>query len=49
MQKKKDLAGNPDEKRQLERPNLKWRGDIKMDLRGTYYEVMGWNYVDGIQ
>ena len=33
------LLGRPDRNGQLERPRHRWEDDIKMDLKGTEWEV----------
>jgi hypothetical protein len=41
----KMLVGKPKGKRPLWRPRSKWNGNIKMDIKETGHEVVGWVYV----
>jgi hypothetical protein len=36
------LVGNPEEKRPLGRPRLRWMNNIKMDLREIGWDSMDW-------
>jgi len=38
----KILVGKPERKKPLGRPRCRWKGNIKMDLRGIVWEGVNW-------
>jgi hypothetical protein len=39
------LVGKPERKGTLGRPRSRWKNDIRMDLRGTWWEVVDWMHL----
>jgi hypothetical protein len=42
----KILARKPERKRSIGRPRRRWEDNIRMDLRETWWKVLGWRHLN---